>query len=79
METNFFGPLNVTRAILPTMRKQRSGRVITTALLAGLIGQFALEGWMESVRFDLAPYGISTMLIEQGFFPPSSWSRALSY
>ena len=78
METNFFGPLNVTRAILPIMRAQRSGQVITISSLAGLIGQefvvayaaskFALEGWMESLRFDLAPFGISTMLVEPGFF-----------
>jgi len=78
METNFFGPLNVTRAILPIMRKQRSGRVITVTSTAGLIGQefvaayaaskFALEGWMESLRFDLALFGISTMSVEPGFF-----------
>ena len=78
METNFFGPLNVTRAILPVMRKQRSGQVITITSTAGLIGQefvvayaaskFALEGWMESLRFDVAPYGISTTIVEPGFF-----------
>jgi NAD(P)-dependent dehydrogenase (short-subunit alcohol dehydrogenase family) len=78
METNFFGPLNVTRAVLPVMRKQRSGQVITVTSTAGLIGQefcaayaaskFALEGWMESLRFDVAPYGISTMAVEPGFF-----------
>ncbi|HEY0053152.1 MAG TPA: SDR family NAD(P)-dependent oxidoreductase [Caulobacteraceae bacterium] len=78
METNFFGPLNVTRAVLPIMRAQRSGQVITVTSLAGLIGQefvaayaaskFALEGWMESLRFDVAPYGIETMLVEPGFF-----------
>src|SRR4051794_1678986 len=78
METNFFGPLNVTRAILPVMREQRSGHVITISSVAGVIGQefvaayaaskFALEGWMESLRFDLAPYGISTTIVEPGFF-----------
>ena len=78
METNFFGPLNVTRAVLPMMRAQRSGQVITVTSLAGLIGQefvaayaaskFALEGWMESLRFDVAPFGIDTMIVEPGFF-----------
>jgi NAD(P)-dependent dehydrogenase (short-subunit alcohol dehydrogenase family) len=78
METNFFGPLNVTRAILPAMRKQRSGQIISISSTAGLVGQefvaaycaskFAIEGWMESIRFDLAPYGISTMIVEPGFF-----------
>ncbi|UXN31507.1 SDR family oxidoreductase [Glutamicibacter sp. M10] len=78
METNFFGPLNVTRAILPTMRAQRSGHIFTITSAAGLIGQefcaayaaskFALEGWMESLHFDLAPYGIGTTVVEPGFF-----------
>jgi NAD(P)-dependent dehydrogenase (short-subunit alcohol dehydrogenase family) len=78
METNFFGPLNVTRAVLPVMRKQRSGQVITVTSTAGLIGQefvvayaaskFALEGWMESLRYDVAPFGIKTMSVEPGFF-----------
>jgi NAD(P)-dependent dehydrogenase (short-subunit alcohol dehydrogenase family) len=78
METNFFGPLNVTRAVLPVMRGQRSGQVITVTSAAGLMGQefvaayaaskFALEGWMESLRFDLEPFGIKTMTVEPGFF-----------
>jgi NAD(P)-dependent dehydrogenase (short-subunit alcohol dehydrogenase family) len=78
METNFFGPLNVTRAVLPFMRSQRSGQIITVTSLAGLIGQefvvayaaskFALEGWMEALRFDVAPFGIKTMIVEPGFF-----------
>jgi NAD(P)-dependent dehydrogenase (short-subunit alcohol dehydrogenase family) len=78
METNFFGPLNVTRAVLPTLRAQRGGQVITVTSTAGLIGgeftvayaasKFALEGWMESLRHDVEPYGISTMAVEPGFF-----------
>ena len=79
METNFFGPLNVTRAILPVMRQQRSGQVITITSTAGLIGQefvvayaaskFALEGWMESLRFDVAPYGITHDVGRAGVLP----------
>jgi len=78
METNFFGPLNVTRAILPIMRKQRSGHVITVSSAAGIIGgeftaayaasKFALEGWMESLQYDVEPYGITTTIVEPGFF-----------
>jgi NAD(P)-dependent dehydrogenase (short-subunit alcohol dehydrogenase family) len=78
METNFFGPLNVTRAILPVMRAQRSGHVITLSSLAGLVGQefvaaysaskFALEGWMESLHYDVEPYDIQTTIVEPGFF-----------
>lgn len=78
METNFFGPLNVTRAILPQMRQQRSGQMITVTSTAALVGsefcaayaasKFALEGWIESLRFDVAPYGIELMAVEPGFF-----------
>jgi NAD(P)-dependent dehydrogenase (short-subunit alcohol dehydrogenase family) len=78
LETNLFGPMNVTRAILPVMRKQRSGHVFTITSLAGIVGQefvaayasskFGLEGWMESLRYDVAPYGIGATIIEPGFF-----------
>jgi len=78
METNFFGPLNVTRAVLPVMRAQRSGQVATITSTAAIVGQefcaayaaskFALEGWMESLRFDVAPFGISTTVVDPGFF-----------
>lgn len=77
-ETNVFGPMNVTRAILPIMRKQRSGHVVTISSLAGQTGlvfvdayaasKFALEGWMESLRFGVEPYGIRTTIVEPGFF-----------
>jgi NAD(P)-dependent dehydrogenase (short-subunit alcohol dehydrogenase family) len=78
IETNLFGPMNVTRAVLPVMRRQRSGHVITLGSVAGLVGQefvaaycaskFAIEGWMESLRFDLAPFGIDTTIVDPGFF-----------
>ena len=78
MDTNFFGPLNVTRAILPVMRKQRRGHVITISSTAGLVGvdfcsaysasKFALEGFMETLALDVAPFGIDTTIVEPGFF-----------
>jgi NAD(P)-dependent dehydrogenase (short-subunit alcohol dehydrogenase family) len=78
VETNLFGPLNVTRAVLPVMRAQRSGHVVTISSTAGLIGQefctayaaskFALEGWMESLTPEVAPFGIGTTVVEPGFF-----------
>jgi NAD(P)-dependent dehydrogenase (short-subunit alcohol dehydrogenase family) len=78
LETNFFGPLNVTRAVLPVLRAQRGGQVITVTSTAGLVGgeftaayaasKFALEGWMESLRHDVEPFGIGTMAVEPGFF-----------
>ena len=78
IETNLFGPMNVTRAVLPVMRRQRSGHVVTISSTAGLIGQefvaayaaskFGVEGWMESLRFDVEPFGIHTTIVEPGFF-----------
>ena len=78
LETNLVGQLNVTRALLPVMRKQRSGHIITMSSTAGIVGQefcsaysaskFALEGWMESLRFEVEPFGIHTTIVEPGFF-----------
>jgi NAD(P)-dependent dehydrogenase (short-subunit alcohol dehydrogenase family) len=78
IETNLFGPLNATRAVLPVMRAQRSGLVVTFSSSAGITGgeftsayaasKFALEGWSESLTPEVAPFGIRTMLVEPGFF-----------
>jgi len=78
VRTNLFGPMNVTRAVLPVMRKQRSGHVVSISSTAGLVGQafcsayaaskFGVEGWMESIRFEIEPFGIRTTLVEPGFF-----------
>jgi NAD(P)-dependent dehydrogenase (short-subunit alcohol dehydrogenase family) len=78
IETTFFGPVNVTRAALPIMRRQRSGLVVTISSTAGIEGglfltayaasKFAVEGWMESLGLEVAPFGIRTMLVEPGFF-----------
>ncbi len=78
IETLLFGPMNVTRAVLPVMRRQRSGLVLTISSTAGIAGQtfctayaaakFGIEGWMESLAPEIAPFGISTMLVEPGFF-----------
>jgi NAD(P)-dependent dehydrogenase (short-subunit alcohol dehydrogenase family) len=78
LATNLGGPLNVTRAVLPVMRKQRSGHIITMSSTAGIVGQefcsayaaskFGLEGWMESLRFEVEPFGIQTTIVEPGFF-----------
>ncbi|MFJ8563797.1 SDR family oxidoreductase [Streptomyces sp. NPDC093514] len=77
IETNLFGPMNVTRAVLPIMRRQRAGHIITLSSSAGLIGQefcvayaaskFGVEGWMESLRYDVEPYNIHTTVVEPGF------------
>ena len=78
VDTNLFGPMTVTRAVLPQMRRQRAGHILTVSSLAGIIGQefcvayaatkFGLEGLMESLRFDVEPFGIRTTIVEPGFF-----------
>ncbi len=78
VETTLFGPMNVTRAVLPVMRAQRSGLVVAISSTAGIVGQefctayaaskFGVEGWIESLAPEVAPFGIRTMLVEPGFF-----------
>src|ERR1700722_4966530 len=76
--TSLIGPMNVTRAFLPVMRKQRSGQIISISSSAGLIGfefgtayaasKFGLEGWMESLQAEVEPFGIQAMIVNPGFF-----------
>ena len=78
VETNLFGPLTVTRAVLPVLREQRSGLVVTISSTAGIVGgeftsayaaaKFGLEGWMESLAVEVAEFGIRTMIVDPGFF-----------
>ena len=79
IETTLFGPVNVTRAALPQMRAQRSGLVVTISSTAGIASEgdfltayaaskFGVEGFMEGLAPEVAPFGIRTMLVEPGFF-----------
>jgi NAD(P)-dependent dehydrogenase (short-subunit alcohol dehydrogenase family) len=78
IESTLFGPINVTRAVLPAMRAQRSGLVVTISSTAGIAAgefltayaasKFGVEGWMEALTPEVAPFGIRTMLVEPGFF-----------
>ena len=78
LSTSLVGPMNVTRAVLPVMRKQRSGLIITISSTAGLIGfefgtayaasKFGLEGWMQSLQAEIEPFGIHTITVNPGFF-----------
>jgi NAD(P)-dependent dehydrogenase (short-subunit alcohol dehydrogenase family) len=78
LTTTLVGPMNVTRVVLPVMRRQRSGHVITISSSAGLTGfefgtayaasKFGLEGWMESLRPEVAPFGIHTTIVNPGYF-----------
>jgi NAD(P)-dependent dehydrogenase (short-subunit alcohol dehydrogenase family) len=72
------GAMNVTRAVLPVMRAQGSGKVIAISSTAGLVGfefcsayaaaKFGVDGWIESLQAEVAPFGIETMIVNPGFF-----------
>lgn len=78
LETLLLGPMNVVRAALPVMRKQRAGLLVTISSSAGIVGgtfcsaysaaKFGVEGWIESLAIEIAPFGIRSMLVEPGFF-----------
>jgi NAD(P)-dependent dehydrogenase (short-subunit alcohol dehydrogenase family) len=79
LATSLIGPMNVTRAVLPVMRKQRAGHIISISSSAGLAAgfefvsayaasKFGLEGWMESLHAEVAPFGITTTIVNPGFF-----------
>ena len=78
LTTSLVGPMNVARAVLPVMRRQRSGHIVTISSSAGLVGfefgtayaasKFGVEGWMESLQAEVAPFGINTTIVNPGFF-----------
>lgn len=78
IETNLFGTMKITRAILPIMREQKSGFVVTVSSTSGIravgggavysASKFALEGWSEGMNIDMKPFGIRFMLLEPGAF-----------
>jgi NAD(P)-dependent dehydrogenase (short-subunit alcohol dehydrogenase family) len=83
METNFFGVLELTRQLLPTFRAQRRGRIVLISSEAAFAGQpansiycaskFALEGWAESLTYELEPFGLNVILIEPGTYKTQIW------
>ncbi len=84
-ETNFFGAVAMTKAALPTMRRQHSGHIIQLSSIAGLHGpvtvssysasKHALEGWSESLRMEVNSLGIKVSLVEPGAFQTDIWTR----
>ncbi len=84
-ETNFFGAVAMTKAALPTMRRQRSGHIIMVSSISGLHGaitvssysasKHALEGWSESLRMEVNALGIKVVLVEPGAFLTDIWTR----
>jgi NAD(P)-dependent dehydrogenase (short-subunit alcohol dehydrogenase family) len=84
-DTNFFGTVAVTRALLPQMRRQGFGRVVVVTSISGRIGypgvssyaasKFALEGWAETLRYEMLSLGIQVALVEPGSFETDIWTR----
>lgn len=86
METNFFGVLELTRAVLPTFRKQRRGRIVVVSSEAAFAGQpansiysaskWAVEGWAEALAYELEPFNIHVVLIEPGPYRTPMWQTS---
>ncbi|MEH6891717.1 oxidoreductase [Bacillus sp. JJ864] len=82
-ETNVFGAIAVTQAVLPVMRKQKHGKIINVSSISGKMGfpglspyvasKYALEGWSESLRLEVKPFGIDISLIEPGSYNTNIW------
>lgn len=87
METNFFGLVAMTRAVLPHMRQRGNGFIINVSSVSGLAGfpgygpyaasKFAVEGYSESLRHEMAPYGVHVVLVEPGAFRTPIWNKGL--
>lgn len=83
-ETNFFGAIAVTQQVLPYMRRQKSGKIINISSISGQVGfpglspyvssKFALEGFSESLRLEMKPFGVDVLLIEPGSYKTNIWS-----
>jgi NAD(P)-dependent dehydrogenase (short-subunit alcohol dehydrogenase family) len=84
-DTNFFGTVAVTRALLPQMRRQGFGHVLMVSSISGRLGypgvssyagsKFALEGWAETLRYEMLALGICVVLVEPGSFETDIWTR----
>lgn len=82
-ETNVFGAIAVTQIVLPFMRKQKAGKIINISSISGKVGfpglspyvssKHALEGWSESLRLEIKPFGIDVVLVEPGSYDTNIW------
>ena len=86
METNFWGVLGLTRAVLPTMRAQRAGRILVVSSNSAYTGEpansiycaskWAVEGWAESLAFEVEPWGVDVILVEPGPYRTEIWNSS---
>ncbi|MBF7155461.1 short-chain dehydrogenase [Bacillus anthracis] len=82
-ETNLFGSISITQLVLPYMREQKSGKIINISSISGQVGfpglspyvssKYALEGWSESLRLEVKPFGIDVALVEPGSYNTNIW------
>ncbi|WP_251037860.1 SDR family oxidoreductase [Paenibacillus albidus] len=89
METNFFGLVAVTRAVLPVMRRQGHGTIVNIGSVSGLAGfpgyapyaasKFAVEGFSESLRHEMRPFGIHVVLLEPGSYRTPIWNKGIGH
>ncbi|WP_062107404.1 SDR family oxidoreductase [Bacillus niameyensis] len=89
MNTNFLGVVLLTTAVLPLMREQRNGKIINISSVSGSVGfpgygaysasKFALEGFSESLRLEMLPYGVEVILIEPGAYQTAIWDKSIDY
>ncbi|WP_339300217.1 SDR family oxidoreductase [Paenibacillus sp. FSL R5-0623] len=87
METNLFGLIAVTRAVLPVMREQKQGLIINLSSVSGLSGfpgyapyaasKFAVEGFTESLRHEMSSFGVRVVLVEPGAYRTPIWNKGL--
>lgn len=88
METNFFGLVALTKLVIPHMRERRSGLIVNMSSVSGRVGfpgyapyassKFAVEGFSESLRHELAPFGVRVVLVEPGAYRTSIWDKGLA-
>lgn len=86
METNFFGVLALTRALLPTLRAQKRGRIVAVTSEAAFFGQpgnsiysaskWAVEGWAEALAYEVSQFGIEVILVEPGPYKTNIWESS---
>lgn len=82
-ETNLFGAISITQLVLPYMREQKNGKIINISSISGQVGfpglspyvssKYALEGWSESLRLEVKPFGIDVALLEPGSYNTNIW------
>jgi NAD(P)-dependent dehydrogenase (short-subunit alcohol dehydrogenase family) len=87
-ETNFFGLVALTQAVLPMMRQQKQGKIINISSISGRLGfpgyaaysasKFAVEGFSESLRHEMLPFGVFVVLVEPGSYKTEIWDKGFA-